>query len=170
MTTIKAFIMGHPVLTYYALVFAISWGGGLAAVGPSGFLGITPLSEAQFMFLVVFAPLVGPSLAGILSAALVHGRAGLREIRSRLFTWRVGVHWYAVALLTAPLLTVAIGFSLSQTPAIISADDKVSLVLLGIAIGLLVPFCEELGWTGFAVPELRKRYGVLSTGLVMGLL
>ena len=31
---------------------------------------------------------------------------------------------------------------------------------------------EELGWTGFAVPTLlrRMRYGVLSTGLIVGVL
>ena len=27
MATVKAYIKGHPVLSYYALVFAISWGG-----------------------------------------------------------------------------------------------------------------------------------------------
>ena len=34
----------------------------------------------------------------------------------------------------------------------------------------MVAFFEELGWTGFAVPELRKRYGILTTGLIVGLL
>ena len=34
--TIKAFITNHPVLTYYALVFAISWGGILLIVGGPG--------------------------------------------------------------------------------------------------------------------------------------
>jgi membrane protease YdiL (CAAX protease family) len=29
---------------------------------------------------------------------------------------------------------------------------------------------EELGWTGFAVPELRRRYGILTTGLIVGVL
>ena len=33
MNTITAFIQRHPVLTYYALVFAISWGGILLIVG-----------------------------------------------------------------------------------------------------------------------------------------
>lgn len=170
MTAFILFTKRHPLLTYYALVFGISWGGGLAVIGPSGFLGITPLSDAQFMFLVLFAPLVGPSLAGILSAALVHGKAGPREMLSRLLAWRVDVRWYAAALLIAPLLMLAIGFALGQVPAVVAADDKISLVLLGVSVGLLVPLCEELGWTGFALPEWRRHRSILSAGIVMGLL
>ena len=37
-------------------------------------------------------------------------------------------------------------------------------------MGLGAGFFEELGWTGFAVPGLRLRHGVLSTGLIVGLL
>jgi membrane protease YdiL (CAAX protease family) len=29
---------------------------------------------------------------------------------------------------------------------------------------------EELGWTGFAIPRMRLRYGVLATGLIVGVL
>jgi membrane protease YdiL (CAAX protease family) len=48
----------------------------------------------------------------------------------------------------------------------------VFLLLFGIGWGLLGGgFLEELGWTGFAVPTLlRLRYGVLSTGLIVGVL
>ena len=35
MSTIKTFIKRHPVLTFYAVVFAISWGGFLMVVGPT---------------------------------------------------------------------------------------------------------------------------------------
>jgi len=39
MTTISAFIKRHPVLTFYVLAFAISWGGILIVVGgPGGYL------------------------------------------------------------------------------------------------------------------------------------
>jgi membrane protease YdiL (CAAX protease family) len=85
------------------------------------------------------------------------------------------VRWYAVALLTAPLVTILTLLALSLTspafvPPIITADDKASLLLSGIAVGLIVPVFEEVGWTGFATPRLRLHHGVLGTGLFMGLL
>ena len=41
-------------------------------------------------------------------------------------------------------------------------------MLFGIVVALVAGFIEELGWTGFAVPVLRRRYGVLATGLIVG--
>jgi membrane protease YdiL (CAAX protease family) len=164
MSTIKGVIKRHPLLTYYALVFAISWGGGLIVLGPEGLVGNKPISSAQLP-LVYLAALAGPSVAGILMTGLIYGRAGLRELRSRLLRWRVSIIWYAIALLTAPLLTIGILFALSLTspiflPTIMTTSDTTGLLMTGIAVGLVVPFFEEIGWTGFAVPQLRERYGI----------
>jgi uncharacterized protein len=174
MTTIKAFIKKHPLLCYFALAFAISWGGILIVVGPSGFPG-TPEQTEMLLPFVVLAMLAGPSVAGILLTSLVHGRAGLRNLLTRMTRWRVGARWYAVALLTAPLLITATLFALSLIspvflPGIFTTDDKATLLLVGTAYGLMAGFFEELGWTGFAIPRLRLRYGVLTTGLIVGVL
>jgi hypothetical protein len=169
MIIIRAFINRHPLLAYSALAFAISWGGFLMVVGPGGFPGTKEQLKTRLPF-VAWAMLAGPSVAGILLTGLVHGRAGLRELLSRLLRWRVGARWYAVALLTAPLLAAAVLFALSLTSPIFTTDDKASVLLVGIAAGLTTVF-EELGWTGFAVPTLlRLRHGVLGTGLIVGLL
>jgi hypothetical protein len=169
MIIIRAFINRYPLLAYSALAFAISWGGFLMVVGPGGFPGTKEQFKTLLPF-VAWAMLAGPSVAGILLTGLVHGRAGLRELLSRLLRWRVGARWYAVALLTAPLLAAAVLFALSLTSPIFTTDDKASVLLVGIAAGLTTVF-EELGWTGFAVPTLlRLRHGVLGTGLIVGLL
>jgi membrane protease YdiL (CAAX protease family) len=173
MMTIKAFIERHPLPAYFALAFAISWGGVLLVIGgPGGIRGTTAQTDPLFPF-VYLAMLAGPSVAGILLTALVHGRAGLRNFLSRSLKWRVGARWYAVALLTAPLLMTATLFALSLTspiflPGMFTSPDKASLVLFGIAVGLGAGLFEELGWTGFAVPGVRLRYGGLLTGLIVG--
>jgi len=173
--TIKAFITQHPVLTYYALTFVISWGGVLLVVGGPGGIPGTPEEFKRLLPFAIPALLAGPSVAGILLTDLVSGRAGFRELLSRLLRWRVGARWYAVALLTAPILMTAVPLALSLIspvflPGIVTTSDKASLLLFGIAWGLIVGFFEELGWTGFAMPRLRRRYGVLTTGLLMGVL
>jgi uncharacterized protein len=175
MATIEGTIKNRPVLAYFALAFAISWGGVLVVIGgPGGIPGTTEQTEARLP-LAVLAMVVGPSAAGILLTGLVYGSRGLREILSRSLRWRVGARWYAGALLTAPLLESATLFALLPTspvflPGIFASDDKASLLLSGIAAGLVAGIFEELGWTGFATPTLRARYGVLATGLVVGLL
>src|SRR5215208_1224747 len=114
MTTIKAFINRHPLMSYFALAFAITWGGILivVGVGPGGTSGTTWQSDPLLPFMGL-AMLAGPSVAGILLTGLVHGRAGFRNLLTRMTRWRVGARWYALALLTAPLLVTAVLLALS---------------------------------------------------------
>ena len=170
--TIKALITKHPVATYFALTFAISWGGVLAVVGPGGFPG-TPKQFETLLPIAVVAMIAGPNLAGLLLTGIVHGRAGLHELHARLLRWRVSARWYAAALLIAPaLMTVVLGllsrFSPRFLPGIVVSQDKAVLVLSGLAIGIAAGVFEEIGWTGFAIPVLRLRHGTLATGLIVG--
>ena len=174
MSTIERFVAKHPALVYFALTFAISWGGALVAIGGSGGMGgTTPTSDPRFVYALI-AMLAGPSVTGILLTAFVHGRAGLHELVSRLIKWRVGARWYAIALLTAPVVMTATLLALSSTspaflPGIFTSDHKASLLLVGLAVGLSAGVFEEPGWTGFAIPTLRRRHGVLATGLIVGM-
>ena len=172
MTTTRVFIKRHAVQAYFALTFALSWGGFLLVGGPGLLAGTSWQADPRFMA-AVLAMLAGPPVAGILLTVLVSGKAGLRELLSRLLKWRVGGRWYAVALLTAPIIETAVLLALSRIspvflPAIVTTDDKAALLVSGIAIGLAGGFVEELGWTGFAIPRLTARYGVLGTGLIVG--
>ncbi len=176
MKTIKAFIESHPLLSYFVLAFAVTWGGFVLAVGGPGGIPATKEQFTTLPLLAILAVLVGPSASGLLLTGLVYGREGFRDLFTRMTRWRVGARWYAVALLTAPLVFVAVLLSLSPisptfVPGIFASEDKVSFVLMGIVVALIVGTFEELGWTGFAVPTLLKlRYGVLSTGLLVGVL
>lgn len=176
MKTITAFIKRHPVLSYFAFVFAISWGGMLLVIGGPGAIQGTEEHVEMLWPLALLATFAGPPIASILLTGLVAGRAGLRELLSRLLRWRVDARWYAVALLTAPLVVSVVLLALALTspgyvPGIITTSNKVSLLLFGITWGLIGGgLLEELGWTGFAVPALRQRHDALTTALIVGLL
>jgi membrane protease YdiL (CAAX protease family) len=175
MTTIKTLIKRHPLLAYFALTFAITWGLFVLAVGP----GSIPATKEEFTTLplgAILAVLLGPSVSGFLLTGLAYGREGYRVLLIRMRRWRVGARWYAVALLTAPLVFTAVLIPLWLISpvfrlGIFASEAKVSFVLMGIVVALVVGIFEELGWTGFAVPTLfGLRYGVLSTGLIVGVL
>ena len=89
MNTIKALIKRHPLLSYFALTFAITWGLFVLAVGPGG-ISATREQFTTIPLGAILAVLVGPSVSGILLTGLVHGRAGFRDLFIRMRRWRVG--------------------------------------------------------------------------------
>jgi CAAX protease family protein len=172
MEAVKVFVRTHSVPAYFAVTFAISWGGLLAVGGLGGISGTTWQSDPRLPFLVL-AMLAGPSIAGLLLTALVSGREGLREMLYRLLKWRIDARWYAVALMTAPLVFITVHFALSLVwpvflPNVVTTRNTASSLLFAIVGALVVGIFEELGWTGFATPRLRARYSALATALIVG--
>ncbi|MCY7308534.1 MAG: hypothetical protein LH632_20850 [Rhodoferax sp.] len=107
----------HPLLGYFALAYGINWGGICVAIGANGF--DQTVMRAVDTGPIFVSMLRGANIAGLTMTALLDGRAGLRELRSRLMPWRVGFRWYALALLTMPVLMLAVllPFSLFADPA-----------------------------------------------------
>lgn len=169
------FLRRHPLVAYYGLVFTISWGGILGLAARTGIPGSPETVDPLFMYGLA-ALFAGPSIAGLVMTALTGGREGMRDLGRRMLRWRVGAGWWAFALLTGPALVAAVLFGLSLsspdfTPGLFTTDDPAGLVVLGLGAGLLGGgLLEELGWTGFAVPTLRRRRGPFATGLIVGVL
>jgi hypothetical protein len=59
MTTPNPVVSKYPVVSYFTVAFAVSWGALLAVVGPGGFIGTTEPTSAQFPF-VGLAMFAGP--------------------------------------------------------------------------------------------------------------
>lgn len=158
-------IRRHPLLSYFALAFAISWGGIGIILAWTGFDLAAPQPLATG--LIFIAMLLGPSISGLLLTALLDGRAGFHLFVSRLLRWRVGVRWYATALLTAPLILLAILWSMSALLAPAYAPHFQWTLLV---VGLIAGSFEEIGWTGFATPRLLAGRSVGMAGLQLGLI
>jgi len=166
--------MNKPVITYFSLVFLIAWGAVIIVVGPQGLKGEATPDNAQL--LPTFAAmLLGPAVVGLSLTYLSKGKKGLRELWKRQTRWRVGLRWYAIALLATPILILVILFPLSRVsdvflPSIIASDNVAQVVAFGLIFGIFAGLLEEIGWTGFALPRLRKRYSLIMAGLILGLI
>ena len=162
--TLRSRFERSPLLGYFGLTYGISWGGILLVLAFTG-LDLSQLRPLD-TGLIFTAMLLGPSTAGLAITALLDGRRGLREFGSRLGRWRVGARWYAVALLTLPLLLFAILWPLSVFADPIFAP-RFQYPLF--AVGLVAGCFEEIGWTGFATPRMLARQGTFIAGLSLGL-
>lgn len=104
--------------------------------------------------LIPLVGLFGPALA----AAVVGGRAGMRDIVTRLRRWRFPVSAYAVAALVMPLCyAVAVGVDRSLfgfDSGGLSIGHSLAFLAASLAWLLFVTSGEEIGWRGFALPRL----------------
>ena len=117
---------------------------------------------------------VGPSVVGLLMTLYVHGLPGVRRLAAQLTPWSVGRAWPVLAVcLFLPLLGVVIPFTLLTALDVSDPPDSWSLstYIYGAIItgGLIGPgLCEELGWRGFVLPLLQRRYSALVSSLIIG--
>ena len=119
--------------------------------------------EPSELWLPGFLMISGPCLAGLGLTYALDGRDGLRSLWVRLTRWRAG-RWYA-ALLIFPVLILATLLPLS---IVVSPELTPGMFLPGIVMGLVAGLFEEVGWTGFALPRLRARHGILGASLTLG--
>lgn len=162
-------------LTFFALVFSLS--------APFWWLG--SVSDYQVMpsmsvsVLMTFCPMV----AALLLVHRENGRIGLTELLKRSFDYRriTNKCWYLPILLLMPVVSLVmyglmrwLDLPLPASPteaqsiAQVLADLPIMsalLVFLGFFVGALG---EELGWSGYVLAPLQKRWSALQAGLILG--
>ena len=119
----------------------------------------------------------GPPVAGIILTYLTQGMKGRRDYWQRVIEFkRIGVGWYAVILLTIPVLTVLAilwdilaGGSGAQFEGIVHFLSQPLEILPFAALMIFFgPFPEELGWHGYALDRLQVRWSALVSSLILG--
>jgi membrane protease YdiL (CAAX protease family) len=153
----------HPLIMFFVLAYALSWWIWVLYAFGISFLG------------PIFA--LGPFLAAIIVTALTRGTVGLKALLSRMVRWRVGLRWYAAALLLpVAVYVVAVSLNILLGARASTAEQFGSWYLIFplFAYSLLFPlsgaFGEELGWRGYALPRVQARLWALSAALIIGVI
>jgi membrane protease YdiL (CAAX protease family) len=159
-------IRRHRLASFFLLAYAISWSLDASVL----LLGLEP-SWTRWI-ISGFLGALGPAIAA--GVVLYLGGDDLREWLGRVVRWRVHPKWYAAAVGIPAVVALGSGAVLQLLGGPVDfasfAFDPVSLgvgILLGTTIG---GGQEELGWRGFAQPELQERYGGLRAAVLVGVL
>jgi len=157
----------YPLMVFFILAYGIAWiplAYGFAT-GNNSIVGVS-----------FFAP----AISAVIMTAVNEGKAGIRDLVSRLFLWRVDLKWYLIAML-APIAfeSMAIlthkllgdtALSLQFTHWIQMLPTQLPWLIIILLFLVLSSSGEELGWRGYAMPRLQARYGSIWASLILGLL
>jgi membrane protease YdiL (CAAX protease family) len=155
-----SFVKRYPQAVFWAIAWGTSFFG--------WYMGTRFPSDLWQLFIY------GSFLGGLLVTAIADGPAAVKVYLKRIVKWRVGIQWYAVALLLPlALRTVAMGLNLATgakmeagatMPAAGDVIFEFLIILLIVALG------EEPGFRGFALPRLMLGRSALAASLILGVL
>jgi membrane protease YdiL (CAAX protease family) len=159
-------IRNHRIASFFLLAYAISWSLDASVL----LLGMEP-SWTRWI-VSGFLSALGPAIAA--GAVLSVSGDSLRDWLGRVVRWRVHPKWYAAAIGIPVIVALGSGVVLQLVGGPVDfasfAFDPITLgigILLGTTIG---GGQEELGWRGFAQPELQEQYGGLWAAVIVGVL
>ncbi|MEO6013679.1 MAG: type II CAAX endopeptidase family protein [Devosia sp.] len=158
----------RPLLAFCGLAVAISWilwlplvVAGVGAGGPIRYLHLLGG--------------LGPAVAAIACAWWFGGRPALCLIMRRGVLWQVPLRWHLVAWL-APFVLLAValvgasivaGETLATPFARNQEFPDLPLLAYWIVVLVCYGFGEEIGWRGFALPLLQKRFSPAIATLIL---
>ena len=168
MSSVRHSVETHPVAAFVALAFGISWGvpGVVLLVGS---VLSTPVSLAGYSP-VAYVAVWGPAIAAVSVVWMTDGLDGTKRYLRRVTTVSGTWPWYAAVALGIPLvyLVAALVSARLGGPAVGLGSGWVEPFVVVSLLRLTQGPVEELGWRGFALPLLQRRFSGLGASLVVG--
>ena len=142
----------------------------------ASFLAILPMALVSTGLLPSgFAQLgaASASAAAFVLAAIEGRKRGVRELLGRVLIWKVGIGWWAFALLSTGVISLAtlVLFNLlgNHDVALSGVVPWYDIFPMALFLTVFAGLGEEFGWRGFLIPRLQIRHGALTTSLIIGL-
>jgi uncharacterized protein len=156
---------------FFALTFGFSWLVWLPGVLASHKVISPPISVEALGSILSIVGLFGPMFAACVLTYHADGGAGLRRHLARLTDFHVRAGWWVV-ILVLPLLIQAVAHFmpiLAHEPVLPSYTTSFWMFLITfILVTVLGGGQEELGWRGYVLERIQKRFNALVSSLILG--
>lgn len=172
MTTTGQTQTWKPLVTYFVLAYLISWIIWLPLYGHV--FGWTDLPKLPFHHGIGG---FGPLIASFLTTFFFGKKEGVRQLLKKCL--QVKPLFYLVIALLSPfllaLLAAVISYFIDNSPvdfdALLSSREfpGFNLWIFFLYNLLFFGFGEEVGWRGFALPRLQKRFNAFNSSIILTL-
>lgn len=159
----------HPLVSFFILSYLFFL---IAILIIGAVVSLTSVSDIVMGLLIALASWT-PNLAAVVVAGVTGGRTAVKRLFAGWLRWRVNPWLYAFGLAPILIAFVSAGLYASFGGA---AIPKVTTELTTSAFVLMLFFHtiqgatgEELGWRGFALPNLQRRLSPLASAVILGL-
>lgn len=167
---VLAVLRARPLTWFFVLSYAVSW----LLWSPIVLLGLPAFSATTHAPSWYLMPGIAIGVTGVafLMTWVTRGPAGVRRMLQRLVHWRVGLVWFAVAILLIPVTELLVATALGASDALVALTPAalLSYPLAYVSHFWFGPLFEESGWRGFALPRIQARFGPARGTLFLGLL
>jgi membrane protease YdiL (CAAX protease family) len=170
-SSLRRLVVRHPVAAFLVMAFVLSWTIMLPLLLSESGFGVLPFALPWQVFGSLMS-IFGLALPAFLITAATDGEAGVRDLLRRILRWRVGVHWYLLALFGLLFTTLLGAIPLLGAVPLEALAQNWTLLFTVFLPGVLVPFVlvnlwEETAWTGFMQHTLQERRGPVLASVIV---
>ena len=170
-SSLRRLVTRHPVTAFLVMAFVFSWTIMLPLLLSESGFGVLPFALPWQVFGSLMS-IFGLALPAFLVTAATDGEAGVRDLLRRILRWRVGVHWYLLALFGLLFTTLLGAIPLLGAVPLEALAQNWMLLFTVFLPGVLVPFVlvnlwEETAWTGFMQHTLQERRGPVLASIIV---
>lgn len=121
--------------------------------------------------LVRLLGVLGPAFISLVLTRSIGGKNEVKVLWNHVKIWRVSYKWWVAAVILPQILfgiTVLIYNFSNLGPKLKFIDQNTFIgIVIQIIMLTIAAFGEEIGWRGFLLPELQKKYSALSASIIL---
>src|SRR3712207_1727095 len=168
---LRRLIARHPATAFLVMAFGFGWTSLIPILLSENGFGVLPI-ELPLTVVQSLVTVLGLAVPSFLVTAATGGKEGVRDLLSRMLRWRVGVHWYLIAIFGLPVAMLLAAIPFLGVAPLEALAQKWGLLFTVFLPGVIVPFLhtnlwEELGWTGYVQSTLQERRGPLLASIMV---
>lgn len=159
----------HPVALFILFTYAFSW---ICWIPILPYINADVFSSPTHVIFFLLLGGYSPSIAAIVVSMLASGRKGITQLLGKLKIMKVGLKWYIISLLTAPVLLLLATIVYTTNGGELGWTNYNVFLFLPVFFLIAAffgPLGEELGWRGYLLP-LVEKHGFFAASIFVGVI